>query len=187
MTTTDPIQEVYNKYTDLPLFSYNCIKYLMDNNELIWKLLNYTDKNAYKNDSNHPNLTKAQKGALIYDGSTDETPYRVFLDVGQDDAISSEICIIRISPVELVPTNHIYGNVAMAFEILCHNKINTLSNYSTRVVTISQQLLEVFNGADISGLGRLYFDRRASAKCRVTASGQIPFKGSVIVLCNWIT
>jgi hypothetical protein len=186
MTATDSTKEIYNKYTDLPLFSYNCIKYLMDNNELIWKLLNYTDKNAYKNDSTHPNLTKAQKGALIYDGSPDETGYRVFLDVGQDDAISTAICIMRVSPVEIVPTNHIVGNVVMAFEILCHNSINTLSNYSTRVVSITQQLLEVLNGAYVSGLGRLYFDRKASAKCRVTASGQIPFKGSVLVFCNWI-
>jgi hypothetical protein len=185
--TTDQVKEVYNKYTDLPSFSYKCIKYLLNNNDMIWKLLYYTDKDAYKNDSTHPNLTKTQKGNLIYDGSPDQTPYRVFLDVGQDDSWSSETCILRVSPSELIPTNYIYGYVSMAFQVLAHSKINTLSNYTTRVISITQQLIESLNGENIDGIGRIYFDNRASRACKMNISGQTPFKGAATIFCNWIT
>jgi len=186
MTTTDARKDSYNKFENLPLLSYNCIKYLMDNNDTVWKLLKYTDRDAYKNDTTHPNLTKAEKGALIYNGMPNQNDYKIFLDVGQDDAITTESAILRIHPMELTPVNYVYGNVSMAFECYAPFKANTLSNYQTRVITIIQQIIETFNGAEIGGLGRLYFDSRASSRCRMTLAGQINFKGNVAVFCNWI-
>jgi len=186
MTTSDETQEIYNKFEDYPLFSYNCIKYLMQNNELVWKLLKYNDKDAWKNDASHPNLTTAQKGALIYDGSVDQTSYRVFSDSGQDEAMTGQITVLRISPVELTPKNHIQGNIAMGFETYSHYQTNQLSNYQSRIDTILQQLISVFNGADISGLGRLYFDARANSKCKMIQGGEIPFRGKMVIMCNWI-
>jgi hypothetical protein len=183
---TDNRKEVYNKYTELPNLSYNCIKYLMDNNDTVWKLLKYNDNNAWKNDSDHPNLTKAEKGALIYDGSPAETDFRVFSDVGSDEPWTIQACILRITPIELVPTNYIYGQVSMLFECYVNYKINALSNYSTRLNMVTQQLLEVFNGQEIGGLGRLFFDSRASSRCRMTIGGKIPFKGNALILTNWM-
>jgi hypothetical protein len=185
---TDDRKSVYNKYEELPNLSYSCLKYLLDNNELIWKLLKYTDKDAYKNDSAHPNLTKQQKTQLINDGTPDpdNSKFRVFMDFGQDDAWTIQACILRITPIEIIPVNHIYGNVAMVFETYSHYQINQLSNYTTRINTITQQLLEMFNGQEIGGLGRLYFDAKTSSRCRMSVAGQIPFKGNAIVLCNWM-
>jgi hypothetical protein len=185
---TDSTKEQYNKFTELPNLSYNCIKYLMDSNDLIWKLLKYDDKDAWKNDTSHPNLTKVQKGALINNGSPDpdNAIFRVFMDVGLENAWTNQACILRITPVELTPKNHIYGNVSMGFEIYCNSKSNQLSNYTTRLNVITQQLIEVFNGSEIGGLGRLYFDARASIKCRMTIGGTIPFKGNFITMCNWM-
>ena len=76
----------YNKFELFPTLSYNCISYLIEHNDLIWKLLSYTDANAYKDDSDHPTLTKQQKGLLVYDGIKVETDCRVFMDSGQDYA-----------------------------------------------------------------------------------------------------
>jgi hypothetical protein len=184
--TTDIRKDTYNKFENLPLLSSNCIEFLMNNNELIWKLLQYTDRDAYKNDSKHPNLTKVEKAALIYNGMPNQNDFKIFLDVGQDDAITTETAIMRIHPMELVPVNHIYGNVSMAFECYAPFKSNTLSNHTTRIMTITQQIIETFNGQEIGGLGRLYFDARASSRCRMTLAGQTNFKGNVVVMCNWI-
>lgn len=188
MTMTDDIKAIYNKFDEFPQISYNCTKYLMANNELIWKLLKYSDKDAWKSDSGHPNLTTAEKGYLINDGSPDpdHERFRIFFDVGQDDSWTNEACVLRITPVELIPKNHVYGNVALAFEVYCHYKMNQLSNYATRLNTITQQIIEVFNGQEVGMLGRLYFDARASSRCRMSVAGQIPFKGNVIIMCNWM-
>ena len=72
MTNTDlfqNIQESYNKYSLLPNVSYNIATYLINNTnaELICRLLNYTTPDAW-NSTVNPNLTKAQKGAMIYKG-----------------------------------------------------------------------------------------------------------------------
>jgi len=182
---TDIRKDSYNKYEMLPMLSYNCVSYMMDNNEMIWKLLKYSDKDAWKSNSDHPDLTKAQKGALIYDGSPDETKFRIFFDVGQDNAWTEQACSIRIVPLELYPKNYVYGNISMGFEIYSHYKINHLSNYSTRLNMIAQQIISTFNGVEIGGLGRLFFDARASARCRMSIIGQIPFKGNYVVMCNW--
>jgi hypothetical protein len=184
----DERKEIYNKYEEFPDLTYNCIDYLLKNNDTIWKLLKYTDNNAYKNDAAHPNLTTAQKGYLINDGTPDPEydRFRVFLDVGQDNTITKEMCILRIEPVKLVPKNHIYGSVAMAFEVYAHAKINTMSNYKSRIDVITQQLIATFNGQEIGGLGRLAFDARMSSLCSTTITGQIPMKGKCTVLTNWI-
>lgn len=184
--TTDTIKEMYNKFEEFPDISYNCIEYMMNNNELIWKLLKYNDKDAWKSDSKHPNLTKAQKGALIYDGSPDDTSFRIFFDIGQDNSWTEQACILRITPIEIVPKNHVYGNVSVGFQVYSHYKINQLSNYKTRLNIVTQQLISVFNGQEVGGLGRLYFDARANSACRMTIGGQIPYKANNITMCNWV-
>ncbi len=182
----DDRKEQYNKFPEYDSISYNCISYLIQNNELIWRLLKYTDLNAWKLDAEHPNLTQSQKGALIYGGQPNETDYKVFQDVGADNSWTVQTCILRISPLELDPTNYIYGNVAMGFEVYSHYQINHLSNYKVRTDMITQQLIEIFNGVSIAGIGRLYFDSSANSRCRTRTIGSIPFKGKATVMCNWI-
>jgi hypothetical protein len=175
-------QEVYNKFTALPDLSYNCVKYLMDNDQTVWKLLKYSSPDAW----DQPDLTISEKGSLIYDGSEDTTNFRIFLDVGQDDSWIQEACIIRISPLTIIPTNYVYGQVIMSFEIYSHYKVNHLSNYTTRLDMVTQRLIEVFNGAEIGGLGRLYFDKRTSPQTLVRTIGSIPMKGKVVTMCNYL-
>jgi hypothetical protein len=178
--TNDIVQSSYNKYTNLPDLPYNCISYLMQNNELIWKLLKYNDAKAYEKSD----LTFTEKAALIYSGQDNASSFRVFMDVGADDSILGEITILRISVLELVPSNYVYGYVTMGMETYTHYKTNTLANYKTRLDTILQQLIETFNGAEITGLGRLYFDARATARSKTTIIGTIPYKGKALTMCN---
>lgn len=170
-------KDAYNKFLHLPEFSYNAIEHLLKNNEIVWKLLKYTDPNAWKDDSDHPNLTQAQKGALIYAGQEDASLYRVFLDPGQDDVFTNEVCLIRISPYEFYPENRTVATVNMMFEVYCHYKINSLSDYQTRVIKITQQFIEMFNGKNIGGIGNLYYDRMGSQSIRSYLAGQLPFRG----------
>lgn len=170
----------YNDYKDFPNLAYNAIKLLIAENQTIWKLLAYNDYMAFQK----PDLTHAEKAALIYNGNEDETKFRVFQDIGQPDVWTHEACVLRISPYSIYPDNHIVGTIGVMFEIYCHYKINHLGNYTTRIDTVAQQLIEVFNGAEIGGIGRLFFDRRASADCRLLPAGQSPYRGKWLVMSN---
>jgi hypothetical protein len=172
----------YASYDNFDSYSYKMIQYLMDNNEEIWKLLYYKTPTAW----NEPNLTKAQKGALVYDGSDDTSRFNVFLDQGAPDVVTREDCILRISPHSIFPDNRIYGTVSLILESYCHFKINHLSNYKTRLDVITKELLKTFNGVTIDGLGigAIYFDRLASESNRLEWGGQIPWKGRWMILSN---
>jgi hypothetical protein len=181
MTNLDARQQEYNKYEEFPHLSYNCIAYLIANNEILWKLLNYNSSNALS----QPNLSRTQKAALIYNGQSDEfATSRVFLDEGQDNPVTGEISFVRIFPYVLEPINYKYGQIVMCFEIFSHYKINHLSNYTVRVDSIVQTLLETLNGADITGMGRLFFDKSANRMNTAKTIGIAPFKGKVLMIGN---
>ena len=174
-----------NLYNGLDEFSYNCIKFLMNNNELIWKLLYYSDANAWRDDASHPSLDMSQKGSLIFDGINPETNYRVFMDFGLDDVWNSEACILRIAPVDVIPDNNYIGKVIMGFEVYCHSQMNTMSNYKTRTMMIMEQLIQTFNNQAVAGLGRMFFDASIYSRCRISPIGRIPYKGRSLTMCNW--
>lgn len=171
-------QFAYNTFEYLDEISMNCVNKLIDESEIVWKLLKYTDKDAW----NKPNLTKAEKRSLIYGGQDDETDYRVFIDIGQNDVWTNETCVIRISPHSAIGKNRTIGIVTVSFEVFSHYKINTLSNYKTRVMMITKEFFRIFNGARVGGLGQLYFDGLANPIDRMISAGQIPQKGSQIFM-----
>ena len=175
-------QESYNKFELYPDIAYNCVSLLIEKEDMLWKLLKYPTPDAWSK----PNLTKQEKGALIYDGSPNETDFRVFLDTAQDNAWTIQACILRISPLTLIPVNYIYGNLSLGFEIYSHYSINHLSNYKTRLDVVAQRIIETMNGSEVKGLGRLYFDAKASSSAKSFVIGSIPYKGRIVVMCNWI-
>lgn len=184
---------LYAEYDDYDKLSNNCIEYLMNNNEDVWKLLKYTDNMPLE----HDNLTKNDKRMLVYSGmQQDTTDYRVFLDRGQDDAMTENQCVLKISPYTLHPSNSTNGKISMLFEVYCGYKINhiianqRLDNgeiseyYTTRVDCVIKNLLKTFNGADIGGLGRLSLNKKQSYDNGVKQYGSIPWKGSWIIMSN---
>ena len=179
MTDFDIGAGSYNTYSKFPLFGYKCIQHLLDNNELIFKLLKYTDPDAW----DKANLSTAQKIDMIYQGQEDMENFNIFLDGGQSDAWTKESTVLRIYPWEIYPNNRTIGTISMVFEVFSHYKINHLSNYTTRIDTIIQQIIEEFNGFNIGDVGRLEFDNRmGSITQKMTERGQSPYKGKYVLM-----
>lgn len=174
-------QDSYNFYDDLPNYSYKIIDYLMDNNELIWKLLYYNSPDAW----NQSNLTKAQKGGLVWAGEGDSSDFKVFMDDGSPDVEMDEKTILRIAPYGISPDNRTVGTITIYVEVYSHYKINTLSNYTTRVDVIIQQILQELNGISIDTLGAigaLHFDKLGTSATRMEMAGQLPFRGKWLLM-----
>lgn len=170
----------YARYEDFDSYSYNCIKYLIKHDEIIWKLLKYTSADAW----NKPDLEEEEKAALIYKGDDDSSKYKVFLDQGAPDVLTREDCLIRISPHSILAENRVIGTIFIQFEVYCNYHINTLSNYKTRIDMITKRFLQVFNGAEIAGIGKLNFDRLGGESSRLEPGGQLPWKGRWILMAN---
>lgn len=178
MTLQQYDKTAYSALSHFDEYSYNCITHLMEEDEYIWKLLHYNDSEAW----NKTNTTASQKRALIYSGQPDETLFRVFSDEGQPNAWTNEACILRIFPYAVFPENRTINTTTIVFDVYSHYRINHLSNYKTRVDTIIKRLVEVFNGSNIGGIGRLFFNALAAKENRIYDSGQIPFKGKRITM-----
>lgn len=168
----------FNGYDEIP---YQIINHLMDNNELIWKLLKHNYPDAWKNTV--PNLTKAEKAKLIYNGEESIKNFRVFMDTGQSDAVTEEISVLRISHWHIAPKGRTVGIVTISFQVYAHYKINHLSNYKTRNDVIVNELIKTMNGVQVKGgLGVLYFDGKRELTDRLIVTGQIPFIGKQLFM-----
>ena len=169
----------YNKYQGLPLLAYTCISHLLDVNETIFKLLYYTDPDAWSKS----NLSAAVKASLIFQGQERMEDFHIFMDSGQSDAWTTESTVLCIYPYDINPLNRTIGVTTLAFEVYSHYKINHLSNYTTRIDTIIQQLIYEFNGFNLGEVGRLEFDNRMGGiSQKVTSTGTVPYKGKYILM-----
>lgn len=170
----------YATYADMPLIPYRIVEHLLTNEkaEIIWKLLKYNENDAYAK----PNLTYEEKVALIYKGNDQQEKYSVFFDYMMDDSIVTEKTFLRIYPSEVYPNTRVTGLCNVSFEVFTHSKINHLSNYQTRVDIIVQKLIEILNGADIGGVGVLFFDNQSSRYNKIATLGSKPFKGKLLIM-----
>ena len=121
-----------------------------------------------------------KKAKLIYNGESIATDYSVFFDYMMDDAETEMNTLLRIYPAEVYPINRVHGLCTVNIEVFAHSKINHLSNYSTRVDTIIQSLIEVLNGSDIGGIGSMFFDNQSSRYDKIQVIGQKPYKGKLL-------
>lgn len=141
----------FDRYSD---FSYNIIKLLVNKCEKLWKLIKYNTSDALEK----PNLTEDEKIALIYNGSADSEPYRVFRIPFTDDASTAQICKIHIFPWRTDPYQRTNGYQTIMIQIVCHNKIGTLNDGRARCDVLLEELGKAINGADVAGIGMLTFD-----------------------------
>lgn len=169
----------YNLFKRYSLIPYNIISYLMENNQMIWKLLKWTSSDAWS----RSDLSVEEKSLLIYSGQEDSSNYNVFMDVGQPDAFTREICMLRISNWHITPKNRTVGIVTVSFQIYSHYKINHLTNYTTRNDVIVEEILSTLNGVELeNGLGAFYFDGKRELTDRMINTGQIPFAGKQVFM-----
>jgi hypothetical protein len=99
-----------------------------------------------------------------------------------DEVLSAEKCYLRIYPYSVNPEDPYKGIIDVAFEIICHNNVNTLSNYTTRVDSIIASLLTSLNGVNVGGVGVLFFDAGKSRGNKVQNFNQIPYKAKVLIM-----
>lgn len=181
IVTPDIGETAYNDFASFSKISYNCIKIMVERNELIWKLLRYTDSEAWSK----PNLTQAEKAAMIYSGQQDTSQFNVFMDGKQPDVLMNEITLVRIMPHYAVGVNRTIGLIEVSMEVFSHYKINHMSNYQTRIDTITGELLALFNGIDVGGMGLLTFDKMQDQSSRLFQAGQIPFGGKQLIFATY--
>jgi hypothetical protein len=168
----------FNTLKTLPMVGYACIMYLLEHNELVWKLLKYNEADAWQKSD----LTLSEKMALIYNGIGEQNNFRVFMDEGQLDVWNKQACVLRIFPVEIFPVNQVMSDIYIAFQVLSYYEINHLTNYQTRVDTIIAEIVNTFNGALINGLGQIVFDRNSFPRCKMSPYGIKPFNGRMLTL-----
>lgn len=66
-----------NIFQQMPNIPQNCCYKLINENEIVWKLLKYNTNDAWK----MPNLTRDEKISLIYPGTPEyEEDYNVYFD-----------------------------------------------------------------------------------------------------------
>ena len=174
------IEDPYAKYKEMPKLAYRIIELLMQSEkaELLWKLLKYDEPDAWQK----PNLTMQEKAALIYPGGEHQEDYHVFMDFTMDDSAYKETTYLRIYPLNIIPTNRTVGICSVNFEVFTHSKLNHLSDYTTRIDDIIQILLDVLNGAEISNMGCLFFDRSRSSDNEIVTIGMKPYKGKMLTM-----
>lgn len=180
---TDLIQESYNKLTLLPLVPASIVEYLISNNEMVFKLLYYNSPDAW----NKANLTASEKRSLIYNGTGPVENYRIFLDTGQDAAMTDQISILRVSVLEFEPKNYVIGYISILIEVYCHYLVNTMDNYCVRTDSIIQSVISSLNGAEIPHTSRLYFDSSQNRRSKIFTTGTSPFRGKAAIMCSWNT
>ena len=150
----------YNQYDGLQNFTLLIIQHLMLNNEDIWKLLKYDTQDALEK----PSLTREEKAKLIYPGASggDMDDYRVFRTPYLDDLTTNQQAQLRVYLESITPDTRLYGTVDVNIEVICHVKMIELNDYQNRAESIVWQVIKTLNGADVGGIGKLFFDRNGS-------------------------
>ena len=150
----------YNQYDGLQNFTLLIIQHLMLNNEDIWKLLKYDTQDALEK----PNLTREEKAKLIYPGASggDMDDYRVFRTPYLDDLTTNQQAQLRVYLESITPDTRLYGTVDVNIEVICHVKMIEINDYQNRAESIVWQVIKTLNGADVGGIGKLFFDRNGS-------------------------
>ena len=161
----------YNQHTALRFISEKIIYHLIENNEIIWKLLKYdTDDALSKAD-----LTRQEKIALIYKGMDMKTDgFKVFRQPYVDDAELTDTSMIRVFVSNIIPSNRVVSDLGVTVECLVHNKNIMIKSdlpditYENRLELLLQQVIECLNGAEISGTGKLFFDMEGNYLTKAT-------------------
>lgn len=151
----------YNQHNSIRYTTERIIYHLIDNNEIIWKILKYDTNDALFN----ANLTRDEKIDLIYKGGDlKASGYKVFRQPYIDDAESGDTSMLRVFLSNIIPQNKVVSDLGITIECLVHNKnIMLKSNldgvsYENRLELLLQQVIECLNGAEVSGIGQLFFD-----------------------------
>lgn len=173
---------MYNSMSRLPQIPYNILTYLALNDEILWKLLAYNDYDALSK----PDLTFPEKMDLIWKTGPQEE-FNVFFTMLVEDAIPESKCILKIYDY-YIHANQLYtGTVVYAFDFLYGGQMS-LVDYNgvpvSRGDLFINRILEVLNGAEVGGVGKMAFydDMSRYDFARITIGNSKTFTGVQLYL-----
>lgn len=146
---------MYNSLSNLPNIPYNILSYLVTSTraENLWKLLAYNSYDALSKDD----LTAAQKLDLLWRTGKQED-YGVFFTNLVEDAIPTSKCILKIYNYYDHPKELYNATVVYAFDFLYGGQMS-LVEYNgipvSRGDLFIQIMLDVLNGAEVGGVGKM--------------------------------
>lgn len=177
---------INNKFLSMPFIPFKIVMALLDNDNFC-KLIYYNTIDAL----DRPNLTVAQKRAMIWDGQDDMEHYNIFLTNVQPNEETENRTVVKVYRYVTDPINRNIATVAYAFDILFGSKI-PLVRYNgitcNRGDVIEMEIMRTLNGEDVAGVGYLQYDNDLTALCRsrVGIGNNYTFTGLSIIMATQI-
>lgn len=177
---------INNKFLSMPFIPFKIVMALLDNDNFC-KLIYYNTIDAL----DRPNLTVAQKRAMIWDGQDDMEHYNIFLTNVQPNEETENRTVMKVYRYVTDPINRNIATVAYAFDILFGSKI-PLVRYNgitcNRGDVIEMEIMRTLNGEDVAGVGYLQYDNDLTALCRsrVGVGNNYTFTGLSIIMATQI-
>lgn len=146
---------MYNSLSRLPNIPYNIIKYLALKDEIIWKMMKYSDYDALS----QPNLSMSEKLNMLWKEGPQEN-FSVFLTSLVEDAITESKCILKCYQY-YIHASQLYNSVVVyAFDFLYGGKMSLVEYNGVPVPRgdlFIHRILAVLNGVEVGGIGKLVF------------------------------
>ena len=181
------MQAINNKFLSMPYIPFKIVMALLENDNFC-KLIYYNTIDA----RDQPNLTIAQKRALIWDGQDDMENYHIFLTNVQPNEETNNRTILKLYRYVTDPINRNIATVAYAFDILFGSKI-PLVRYNgitcNRGDVIEMEIMKTLNGEDVAGVGYLQYDNDLTTLCRsrIGIGNNYTFTGLSIIMATQIS
>lgn len=177
---------INNKFLSMPFIPFKIVMALLENDNFC-KLIYYNTIDAL----DRPDLTIAQKRAMIWDGQDDMEHYNIFLTNVQPNEETENRTVVKVYRYVTDPINRNIATVAYAFDILFGSKI-PLVRYNgitcNRGDVIEMEIMKTLNGEDVAGVGYLQYDNDLTALCRsrVGVGNNYTFTGLSIIMATQI-
>ena len=153
--------DVYNSYLNARTLPKLIVDHLYKNNEEFWKLLKYSQSTV-----NVENVTKSEKNAMIATSSSgDLSAKQILFDIYTTDATITANAQVRISVLDVKPTNRTNGQLLLLIQCIVSNKESMIRTdvcpVESKAFAIAQELIKSLNGTDLEGLnGCLWLDEK---------------------------
>ena len=174
---------MFNSLSRLPTIPYKILTYLANaEDQTVFKLLAYNDYDALSK----PDLTFGEKMKLVWKTGPQEK-YGVFFTPLVEDAITQSKCIMKLYKY-YIHANQLYtGTVVYAFDFLYGGNMS-LVEYNgvpvSRGDLFINKILEILNGAEVDGVGKLTFfdDLSRYSAAKITIGNSKTFTGDCLYL-----
>lgn len=160
---------MFNQLTPMPFIPYKIISHLAKDvkAEGLWKLLKYNTEDALSK----PDLTLAEKMALLCRNNADQNKYSVFLTRLIENEQIEERTILKIYKINTIAEDRYKSICIYAFDVLTGAK-SSVVDYDgipcSRLDVMEQILVKSLNGISVNGVGYLEYNRDLNRACGAT-------------------